>query len=170
MSNLMEEQFIRIIEANKVKINRLCRIYALSPWEPKDLFQEVICEIWKSYPSFKGNSEVGTWIYRITLNVCYRAHQKESKKARNTIQLDSIKFEPVAEAFKPGEEQRYLALRHCINKLKEIDRSVVALHLDELPYKHIAEITGLTENHVAVKIKRVRALLLKCLLSRQSAL
>ncbi|MEZ7924314.1 MAG: sigma-70 family RNA polymerase sigma factor [Flavobacteriales bacterium] len=68
----MTETYEQLLENNKEKIYRICKIYAVSPLEPQDLFQEVIFAIWKSLPTFKGNSSVDTWIYRITLNICLR--------------------------------------------------------------------------------------------------
>ena len=75
----MKETFEQLLENNKAKIYRICKIYAVSPLEPQDLFQEVIFAIWKSLPTFKGNSSIDTWIYRITLNICLRSKQKSEK-------------------------------------------------------------------------------------------
>jgi RNA polymerase sigma-70 factor (ECF subfamily) len=72
----MTETFEQLFENNKEKINRICKICAVSPLEPQGLFQEMIFAIWKSISTFKGNSSIDTWIYRITLNVCLRSKQK----------------------------------------------------------------------------------------------
>lgn len=167
MTDLSEGSFIEIIEINKDRIYRICRAYSLPPLEPQDLFQEVVCEIWSSLTSFKGNSDIRTWVYRITLNVCYRANQVHKRKNQQTIQLDGIQIEPSATESDDETGKKYTTLRHCISQLKDLDRSIVMLHLDELPYKEIAEITGITENHVAVKIKRIKVKLLECIVSKQ---
>ena len=91
----MKETFEQLLENNKAKIYRICKIYAVSPLEPQDLFQEVIFAIWKSLPTFKGNSSVDTWIYRITLNICLRSKQKSEKTYNKALQLESIQFIPL---------------------------------------------------------------------------
>ena len=65
----MKETFEQLLENNKAKIYRICKIYAVSPLEPQDLFQEVIFAIWKSLPTFKGNSSIDTWIYSTDLPI-----------------------------------------------------------------------------------------------------
>lgn len=71
MINQTEQIFSEILEENKHKIYRICRVYAVSPIEPQDLFQDVVIQVWKSLPSFPGKSSVSTWVYKIALNVCY---------------------------------------------------------------------------------------------------
>ncbi len=75
----MEINFEQVLEKNKNKIFRICRIYAVLPLEPQDLFQEVIFQIWKSLDSFKGQSSIDTWVYKITINVCLRSKMKLDK-------------------------------------------------------------------------------------------
>lgn len=158
--------FEQILVDNKDKIFRICRIYAISPLEPQDLFQEVVYQTWKAYPSFQGKSDIGTWIYRIAINVCLSSKKKQEKKNFNMVKLESIQFLP-SEYPKDHEEQdKYMALHDCISSLKDIDKSLVILYLEELPYKEIGAITGLNENYVAVKMKRIRKVLLKCITSK----
>ncbi len=166
MQNQPNQPFEQLIEANKGKIYRICRIYAVNPIEPEDLFQEVVFQIWKSYGSFKGKSSASTWIYRIALNVCIRAKEKLTKKNEKTLRLNAIQYaseETTVEAF---DDRKYRALRSCISTLKEIDKSIVILSLEGLPYKEIAKVTGLSENHIAVKMKRIRKALLDCITSK----
>jgi len=83
MHENFRKKITKLLEQNKQKIYRICRIYAVSPLEPEDLFQEVVFQIWKSYPRFKGNSSIDTWVYRIALNVCLRSKMKLEKKSKN---------------------------------------------------------------------------------------
>ena len=89
MQKPITETFEQLLNNNKGKIYRICKVYAVSPLEPQDLFQEVIFAIWKSMQTFKGNSSIDTWIYRITLNVCLRSKQKSEKSFNKILQLDS---------------------------------------------------------------------------------
>ncbi len=155
--------FEQLLKENTHKIYRICRIYATAPIEPQDLFQEVIFQIWKSLPNFKGNSSIDTWVYRIALNVCLRSKMKLDKSNQKTARLDAIHFTPVTDTVNPFEAEKFTYLKECIATLNESDTSIIVLYLDELSYKEIAEITGLSENHIAVKMKRIRKKLFECM-------
>jgi RNA polymerase sigma-70 factor (ECF subfamily) len=126
----------------------------------------VIFAIWKSISTFKGNSSIDTWIYRITLNVCLRSKQKSEKKYNNTLRLESIQFIPFEIPIENNQQEKYNALISCISKLDKENKSIIILYLEELKYKEIAEITGLTENHIAVKMKRIKKTLLNCITNK----
>lgn len=162
----MAETFEQLLENNKGKIYRICKIYAVSPLEPQDLFQEVIFAIWKSISTFKGNSSIDTWIYRITLNVCLRSKQKSEKTFDKTLRLESIQYIPLEVPIKNNQQEKYNALTSCISKLNKENKSILILYLEELKYKEIAEITGLTENHIAVRMKRIKKILLDCITNK----
>ncbi|MFZ0454713.1 MAG: sigma-70 family RNA polymerase sigma factor [Ignavibacteriaceae bacterium] len=163
MQNQTELDFIKLLEGNKDRIYRICKIYAVSPIEPQDLFQEVVIQIWKSLPTFKGKSSISTWIYKIALNVCYSSKMKFEKSNNNTVRLESIHFILPEITVDKSQQEKFGALKDCISSLNEKERAVIILYLDELPYKEIALITGLKENHIAVKMKRIRDMLLQCI-------
>lgn len=158
--------FDKIIKTNKHKIYRICSIYAIQPIEPEDLFQEVLFAIWKSLPAFKNQSSIDTWVYRVTLNICMRAKQQIDKRNLNTTRLESIAILPTKETVDEAQQAKQNALMSCISTLEDLDKSIVILSLDGLKYKAIAEITGLTENHVAVKMKRIKQQLKTCITSK----
>lgn len=167
MDRALEEAFLEGIEENKQKLLRLCSVYSNDEEERKDLFQEVLVNIWKSMPSFKGNSALSTWMFRVTLNVCLSTRTKLNKKKNQFVNMDSVELSRYGGSDGPEEEsQQLIDLRTCIKKLDETDAGIIALYLEELPYKEISEITGLTENHVAVKIKRIKNKLLNCVNER----
>ena len=163
MPNKDQLIFNQILEDNKNTIYRICRIYAVSPIEPQDLFQEVIIHIWKSYSTFKGKSNVNTWIYKIALNVCSRSKMKLDRSNNKLVQFESIQFLLTENIPENNKQEKNRALHDCISTLNESDKAIVILYLDELPYKEIAAITGLTENHIAVKMKRIRKQLFNCI-------
>ena len=163
MQNQLEQSFIQIIEENKDRIYRICKIYAVTPIEPQDLFQEVVIQVWKSLSTFKGKSSISTWIYKVALNVCYSSKMKLEKSNNNTVRLESIQFVPSENTLDKSQQEKFQALQACISSLNKIDKSIVILYLEVLPYKEISAITGLTENHIAVKMKRIRKTLLKCI-------
>ncbi len=158
-----EKAFEALLQENKHKIFRICRIYAVTPLEPEDLFQEVVFQIWKSFASYKGNSSIHTWVYKIALNVCMRAKLKLEKQQDKTIRFDAIRFTPVASETDGAEEERFQYLKECIATLNESDTSLIVLYLDDLSYREISTIIGLSENHIAVKMKRIRKKLFECI-------
>lgn len=160
--------FENVLEDNKDKIYRICRMYAISPMEPQDLFQEVVYQIWKSFSNFKGQSAVSTWVYRIALNVCLRSKLKLEKERLKTVRYDAIQFMIPEAPTHQQDDEKYRLLKNCIQTLNDIDTSIVILYLDEVSYKEMANITGLSENHIAVKMKRIRKKLLDCITSKLS--
>ena len=155
--------FEKILEENKNKIYRICRVYSTPPMEPQDLFQEVVFQIWKSLDSFKGKSSIDTWVYKITINVWLRSKMKLEKSDFRTDRFDSIHFTPVEKEINVAERQRFKYMKQCIDTLNASDTSLIVLYLDDFPYTEISLITGLSENNIAVKMKRIRKSLFDCI-------
>lgn len=161
----LENTFLRALEQNQQKLLRVCSVYAEDAEDKKDLFQEALINIWQAMPSFQKKSSLSTWMFRITLNVCLRLQSTQAKKRNRFLKIDSIKFENIKDDESTNEEyERVNKLRNCIRKLNDADRAVITLYLEELPYKEISDITGLTENHVAVMVKRIKEKLLNCII------
>jgi RNA polymerase sigma-70 factor (ECF subfamily) len=164
MNRNLEEAFLAAVELNQHKLLRICSVYAKDTEESKDLFQEVLIQVWKSMPSFKAQSTLETWMFRIALNVCLRFRSNHVKKKNRFISIDH-QFMADTEHDPAVDERReqLRVLKGCIKQLNEADKAVITLYLEELPYKEISNVTGLTENTVAVKIKRIKMKLLNCL-------
>jgi len=159
-----ENIFLNALEENQEKLFRICSIYSKDQEDAKDLFQEVLVHIWRSMNTFKGNSSIGTWVFRVALNVCLRFKSKHTKNQNRFIRLDSMTISNLGSEENSGEENEKLkALRKCVKKLNEGDKAIVALYLEGLVYREISSILGLSENHVAVKIKRIKSKLFNCI-------
>lgn len=164
MDKNLENTFLDALEASQDKLFRICSSYAKDADDAKDLFQEVLVNIWKALPSFNGNSALDTWMYRITLNVSlrHRANLIRERKGRKQIKGLTIEYTAMG-----GEDYEHLQkldlLRNCVRRLNDADKAIVTLYLEELAYKEISEITGLKENTIAVRIKRIKEKLLHCL-------
>ncbi len=156
-----EQAFIKILEVNQQRIQKICGMYTSTSEDCKDLVQEVILNIWKAYPSFEGKSTINTWIYRITLNVCLKKRFYRQKE-QTTVSLEALRFQPTSTTDDTNSNQ-FIALKACISQLDFSDRAIIILFLEELAYKEIAEIIGISENYVAVKIKRIKTKLAVCL-------
>lgn len=165
MTKQNEEIFLDALDKYKDRLFRLCMSYSTDQHIAKDLLQEALLAIWKSLESFKGNASIGTWMYRITINVCLRTQSIEKTARANhstAIIIDEIPNEN--KDLDHAEDLR--DLQKCIHQLHDADKALITLYLEELAYKDIAEITGLTENHIAVKIKRIKAKLLEMMEKR----
>ena len=163
----MEKQntiFLSALKENQDKLYRICSMYSERNEDAKDLFQEVLVQIWKSMNSFKGNSSIGTWMFRIALNVCMRFQSKYTKNQHRFIRLDSMTiYNLESKASGEKENEKLILLRQCVKKLNEGDKAIVALYLEGIAYCDISDVLGLSENHVAVKIKRIKSKLFNCI-------
>jgi len=164
--NPSEQLFKEAFNSNKDRIFRICRSYSKSNEDAEDLLQEVLLNVWKSLPNFKGNASIDTWIYRITINICLRARHFSRKVNKHMIRVDGVSLANTAEEVDYSKDAEYASLAACIEELKGINKSIVLLYLEDMPYKGIAEVTGLTENHIAVKMKRIKSQLTNCVKSR----
>lgn len=164
MDQQLEQIFLTALEQNQQKLLRVCSVYAEDADDKKDLFQEALINIWQSMPSFEEKSSLSTWMFRITLNVCLRLQTHQAKKKARFRKLDSLAFENIGQDEPNHEEsEQLIKLRSCIKKLNDADKAITTLYLEQLSYHEISQITGLTENHVAVKIKRIKIKLLNCI-------
>jgi RNA polymerase sigma-70 factor (ECF subfamily) len=149
-----ERLFLDLFHQNKSRIQRLCFAYLNSPSDIDDLFQEIMTNLWNALPSFRGDSHPNTWLYRIAVNTAllYRRRQ------RPAAPLPDIEPPDLSPSTHQNLEdaERLAALRRAIAQLPDQDRLIVTLLLESLSYKEIAEITGLTVNHVGVKISRIK--------------
>lgn len=164
MRKEQESIFLNALEENKDKLFRICSIYSKDVDDAKDLFQEVLVQVWRSMETFKGNSSLGTWMFRVALNVCLRFKSKYTKNQKKFIRLESITIENLS-GDEPTrvESEKLINLRKCVKKLNESDKAIVALYLEGLPYREISKILGISENNIAVKIKRIKSKLLICI-------
>lgn len=119
--------------------------------EVADLFQEILINMWKGFPSFRGESSIGTWIWRISLNTCINTSKK--KRKLETIPLN-VNINPYEDVDEDALQVRQLYDR--INRLGLVDRSVILLWLENLSYEDIAAILGISVKNVSVKLVRIR--------------
>ena len=151
-----DKDFLGILDQHKRIIFKICNSYCRNPESRKDLVQEVVIQLWKSYPKYDPQYKISTWIYRIALNVAISFYRREEKfKRHNPVSEALIVFKDDPESNDEVENNLRL-LQAFINELKEIDKAIILLYLDDKPYREIAEITGFTETNVATKINRIK--------------
>ena len=159
---MSEKEFLQQVKQNKGIIYKLVGIYAADPEEKKDLYQEILLNTWKAWPSYRGEAKFSTWLYRICLNTIFA----QKRKAMRVEYKESLnEFEPIADVSATANDDAP-RLRQAIRSLKETDRAIVSLHLDGYDNGEIAGIMGISGNLVAVKLHRSKEQLAK-LLKRQ---
>ncbi|MDO6436472.1 sigma-70 family RNA polymerase sigma factor [Cyclobacterium sp. 1_MG-2023] len=167
MDKALESLFLKGLEINQQRLFRICRVYSPDGEDAKDLFQEILVQVWRSMDAFKGKSSFSTWMFRIALNVCLQFKSKHLKRQSRLIKLDSITIENFcSEEVTKEPDEKLKHLRTCIKRLNESDMAIITLYLEELAYKEISEILGLTENNVAVKVRRIKSKLFNCMNAR----
>lgn len=151
----MEKEFIKIIQKNQGIIHKVCNFYFSSEDDRKDLFQEILAQLWKSYPSFRNESKVSTWMYRVALNTAITTFKK-SKRRPDQSSLD-IKYHKIEENISEQEKEEDIKnLYKAIDQLTGIEKSIILLFLENKKYEEISEITGITQNYVRVKMNRIK--------------
>lgn len=156
----LENQFKSVYEANYPKVIRLCLGYTngdaiLS----KDLTQEIFIKVWQNLETFRNQSSISTWIYRIAVNTCLIELRKK-RTLRLSNHLNHL--EQSTESFVDDKETKLKQLYKCISRLKTENKSIILLELEGLPQKEIAEIMGLSHETIRVRIHRVKNELTKC--------
>ena len=151
----MEKEFIAIVSANQGLLLKVCRMYCNDHADSEDLFQEIVLQLWRSYPTFRGNAKVSTWIYRIGLNIAITRLRKNSRKP--ATQTLSIEHQNFIDRNDPRLDVEYGAeLQAAIDSLNKFDKALLLLYLDDNSYKEIAEIIGISESNVGAKISRIK--------------
>jgi len=158
-----EEIFKRILLDYQDKIYRLCWSYVQDDADRKDLFQNILLKIWNSLDSFKDKSSVSTWIFRISVNTSIDFVRKNNSVKHSSPEIDISNLNIIDSS--SDVEKNYLIsenielLYKCINRLSFIDRTLVYFYLEDLKYREIAEILGISEKNVSVKLHRIKKLL-----------
>jgi len=134
-------------------IYKICKLYADGE-DREDLKQEIIYQLWKSFPTYRGDSKFQSWMYRVALNTAMLGlRARKIKYTGLSIQELRISEDPFATQ---DEESRVQQLYRQISKLKDLDKTIIFLYLEECSYKEIAEITGISTNNVSVRLVRIR--------------
>ncbi len=152
----VREDFVKQIEKNKGIIYKICNSYCPQKKDRDDLAQEIVYQLWKSFDGYNPGYKFTTWMYRIALNVAISFYRKV-KRGNNTISFTENLIDLEDDTDNSTEtEYRFNMLQRFITELREIDRSIMILYLDDKSYKEIAEIIGLTETNIATKINRIK--------------
>lgn len=160
-------EFLKLTSENQGIIYKICNVYADNREDKEDLKQEIILQLWKSYPAFKGKSKFSTWMYRIAFNTAIT----NIRKSKQHPIIEALSGSELSLSEK--ENIDYLnedinSLYKAIAKLKDVEKAIIMLYLEEKNYKEIGEIVGISEKNVSVRLVRSKEKLKK-LMSNQSS-
>lgn len=146
----LEIEFEQVVKQHKNTIYTVCFMFSKDSGEVKDLFQEVLINLWKGFDTFKGESNVGTWIWRVSLNTCISSERKK-KIVSVPLTMDIDLFEDRDE-----DTKQIKMLYDRINRLKHFDRAIVLLWLENFSYEEIAAIVGISVKNISVRLFRIK--------------
>lgn len=148
----MEKEFLKTVREYQRIINKICCLYRDSKVDQEDLFQEIVYQLWRSYPGFKGESKISSWIYRIALNTAIVVFRKPGITVKHYEEFPE-NIHPFTENIKSENEEK---LFDALRKLTDAEKGIISLYLDDFSYREIAEITGMSESNVGVRLNRIK--------------
>ncbi len=154
---MTEREFEKMVREHKGTIYTVCYMFSQDNEEVADLFQEILINLWKGSGTFRGESSLNSWIWKVSLNTCISSDRKKKRLPRKEpLSMNINLFEDVDE----GSRQSNL-LRERISKLGPFDRAIVLLWLENLSYEEIGQIVGISTSNVSVRLVRIKEQLKK---------
>jgi len=153
----LKEEFLEILSAYQGILHKVNLVYFRSSADREDNFQEIVYQLWKSFPSLQNRDSIGSWIYAVSINTSISKIKKEYRIEYREKIPESIDKTDIAEELSLSESYRMLL--HAIYNLNEIDKSIMLLYLEEKSYDEISEIIGISKSNVGVRISRAKELL-----------
>ncbi|MTI33648.1 RNA polymerase sigma factor [Xanthovirga aplysinae] len=152
-----EKQFKSLLEQNQGLLIKICNTYTEDEEDRKDLYQEIAIQIWKSMQSYRGDSAISTWMYRVALNTALTHFKKSTRKGKTMEAAKELAYledrHCTSESTMPDQ---YTMLMQAIKKLKKIERAIAVMYLEGKDFKEISEILGISAVNARVKMSRVK--------------
>lgn len=147
-----EKEFTRLVKHHKQTIYSICFMHATNKDETQDMMQEALIQLWRSFDTFRGESNIRTWIWRVCSNVCISYCRKENKQA-STLHLE---LADVLDSMESEENKQIAMLHERIHSLLPFDRTIVLLWMECLSYDEIGQILGITTKNVSVRLLSIK--------------
>jgi RNA polymerase sigma-70 factor (ECF subfamily) len=155
-----QEEFVKLVQEHRGMLHKVCRLYCFSEHDRQDLFQEIIIQLWKSYPKFRGESKFSTWLYRIALNTAISDLRKQRRRI-SPIDPDHLPTQLQDMQYSKDQEEQLQQLYAAIDQLTEVEKALVMLFLEDKSYEEMEEILGINQNNLRVKMNRIKEKLRK---------
>lgn len=152
----LETEFLERINNHKGILFKVSRMYMDTKEDQEDLYQELVCQLWKSYGSFKGESQFSTWMYRVSINTAITYFKKDSKVAQVTFRLGTEEHHIRAEDFDGEVENQISYLYKAIHELNDVEKALMLLYLEGFSHLEIGNNLGISEGNARVKLNRTK--------------
>jgi len=149
------QQFQELIAQNKGILIKVARTYCQNEGDRQDLIQEMLIQIWQSFHKYNHAYKISTWLYRISINMAISYYRKNTNRINNNLPLTE-NISQIAEEGKAEKEQQLNMLDQFISELKELDKALILLYLEEKSHHEIAEILGISAGNVGTKVGRIK--------------
>lgn len=148
------------MQEHQALLHKVCNLYCVFPQDKEDLFQEIVIQVWKSYPGFRGEAKFSTWLYRIALNTAISDLRKQKKRI---VGADIGPFLPdgTPDSADWEQEEQLRILYSAIGQLTDVEKALVMLYLEDKSYDEMEEILGINQNNLRVKMNRIKEKLRK---------
>ncbi len=150
-----ERQFERHIREHELLLHKVCRMYAYTDADRQDLFQEMVIQLWKAYPKFKGDAKLSTWMYRIAINTAITGLRKK-KNFITSYESDGFPEHISDDSSGMVQEEQLQQLYKAIEQLNEIEKAIVMLYMEDRSYIEMEDILGISEGNLRVKMNRIK--------------
>lgn len=149
-----EQEFLNRMESHKGILYKVSKMYMDNPDDQQDLFQEIVCQLWKSYDSFRNESQFSTWMYRVAVNTAIVFLKKEKRKVdKYEIASENIKEEEGDSHIKESQLEHFYK---AVQKLDKIDKAIIFYQLEGFSHKEIGDNLGISEGNARVKLNRAK--------------
>ena len=156
----LQDAFIRLVNDNRGILYKICRMYGATEPDRQDLFQEIVIQLWRAYPGFRGDSKFSTWLYRIALNTAISDLRKQQRHIR-TMDPDSLPAQLQDIQYNTEKEDQLQSLYAAINRLTEVEKALTMLYLEDKSYIEMEDILGIPQNNLRVRMNRIKEKLRK---------
>ncbi|MFH6956306.1 RNA polymerase sigma factor [Flavobacterium aquidurense] len=149
-----EQEFLNRIESHKGILYKVSKMYMDNHDDQQDLFQEIVCQLWKSYDSFRNESQFSTWMYRVAVNTAIVFLKKEKRKVdKYEIASENIKEDESDSHIKESQIDHFYK---AVQKLEKIDKAIIFYQLEGFSHREIGENLGISEGNARVKLNRAK--------------
>lgn len=150
----IEKEFENRIHEHEPLIHKVCRMYAYTLSDREDLFQEIVIQLWRSYPKFKGDARFSTWLYRVAINTAITGLRKQ-KDFITSVEPENLPVHPHVE-YSGEQEEQLQELYAAIGMLNDVEKAIIMLFLEDKSYQEMEEIIGIDQGNLRVKMSRIK--------------
>jgi RNA polymerase sigma-70 factor (ECF subfamily) len=154
-----EHKFLELVNENRNRVLRVCRVYAWNSADQDDLYQEILFQIWRGLPALKEKQFANTWLYRVAINTAISFVRKRESRLDRVVHFEHGDLTRAIESRQASEENaddRIANLYNAIYQLNPLEKALVTLSLEDFTYEQIADATGISANHVGVMLHRAK--------------